>query len=212
MASDTKPAPLTAPDKLSASDIFLRNEHLEETRVAAAKGARALRDLPLEDSSSAASSNNKNGPIRRTIAVDNLTSPHAAATGALLGLWKVNHFKTKGVKGAFGKEYDLQGGREIKVVPLSAAAASSTGGEIRDEQDELVSSTTTVPLSWRTGEVYATAQNWARELMETPANLMTPTIFCKTVIDKLSSLKNVSAIAHDEIGRASCRERVCLYV
>jgi aminopeptidase len=45
---------------------------------------------------------------------------------------------------------------------------------------------------------YAEAQNWARELGETPANLMTPTIFCKTVTAKLASLKNTSAITHDE--------------
>jgi aminopeptidase len=45
---------------------------------------------------------------------------------------------------------------------------------------------------------YAEAQNWARELCETPANLLTPTIFCKVVMAKLSAFKNVSAIAHDE--------------
>jgi aminopeptidase len=44
---------------------------------------------------------------------------------------------------------------------------------------------------------YAEAQNWARELGETPANLMTPTIFCKVVQAKLASFKNISTIAHD---------------
>jgi aminopeptidase len=142
MASDTKPAPTSGPDSLSSAELYLRNEHLEETRVAAAKGARALRELPVigaegEDGSQP----------RRTIALDSFTSPHAAATGALLALWKVNHFKTKSPTGAFDKEYDLQGGREIKVVPLQggdSAAIKDTGDEVKDSP---------VPLSWKTGEV-----------------------------------------------------------
>lgn len=144
VASDTKAAPLTAPDTLPTEDIFLRNEHLEETRVAAAKGARALRDLPrISESESDADQVEK-----RAIAVDSFTSPHAAATGALLGLWKVNHFKSKQPKGAYGKKYDLQGGREITVVPLDSQNDTAA---IKDTGDVVASSS--VPLSWKTGEV-----------------------------------------------------------
>ena len=41
---------------------------------------------------------------------------------------------------------------------------------------------------WRMGETDAKAQNFARMLMETPANLMTPTIFCHTVTEMLEPL------------------------
>lgn len=47
---------------------------------------------------------------------------------------------------------------------------------------------------WQEGANNAKAQNWARWLMETPANLMTPTIFCHRVTEMLeplgSGLKN----------------------
>jgi aminopeptidase len=32
------------------------------------------------------------------------------------------------------------------------------------------------------GQIYGTAQNYAREFMDTPANLMTPTIFCERAV------------------------------
>ncbi|KAL0132752.1 hypothetical protein PUN28_000469 [Cardiocondyla obscurior] len=38
---------------------------------------------------------------------------------------------------------------------------------------------------WRVGIIKAQAQNWARELSDTPANLMTPTIFSQQVCDFL---------------------------
>ena len=41
---------------------------------------------------------------------------------------------------------------------------------------------------WIAGCNAAKAQNFARLLMETPANLMTPTIFCETVTEKLTPL------------------------
>ncbi|XP_059607411.1 cytosol aminopeptidase-like isoform X2 [Phlebotomus argentipes] len=50
---------------------------------------------------------------------------------------------------------------------------------------------------FRRGEVVARAQNWSRLLMETPANLMTPTIFAEEVTKKLSPL-GVQVVAHDK--------------
>ena len=41
---------------------------------------------------------------------------------------------------------------------------------------------------WNEGVINACAQNWARLLMETPANLMTPTIFCHTVTEMLEPI------------------------
>eukprot|EP01132_Coremiostelium_polycephalum_P005704 gene5704-7098_t len=42
--------------------------------------------------------------------------------------------------------------------------------------------------AWEEGKVVAAAQNFARVLMETPANLMTPTLFCQKVSEQLKSL------------------------
>lgn len=49
---------------------------------------------------------------------------------------------------------------------------------------------------WNTGFVLANTQNWSRTLMDTPANLMTPTIFAQNVKDKLTPL-NVNVEAHN---------------
>lgn len=55
------------------------------------------------------------------------------------------------------------------------------------------------PISFMNGVIAAEAQNWARELMETPANLMTPTIFANTVKEKFNTLNDTKIIveAHD---------------
>ncbi|XP_055547539.1 cytosol aminopeptidase-like isoform X2 [Wyeomyia smithii] len=50
---------------------------------------------------------------------------------------------------------------------------------------------------WAKGATLANAQNWARVLMETPANLMTPTIFSDNVKAKMASV-NVEVQVHDE--------------
>ncbi|XP_055612198.1 cytosol aminopeptidase-like isoform X2 [Uranotaenia lowii] len=50
---------------------------------------------------------------------------------------------------------------------------------------------------WERGSILASAQNWARLLMDTPANLMTPTIFSENVKAKLTPL-NVDVQIHDE--------------
>lgn len=183
---EVKPAPTTAPDTVPAASTWLRNEHLEQTRLAAAKGVRSLRDLPL--------ASGKDANQRKTLAIDSFTSPHAAATGAGLALWRFNHFKSRGPNAAFEKEYDLQGGRNVDYVPLQSQ--DQEGAQLLDQGDELKQST--VPLSWKTGHVYAEAQNWTRELAETPANHLTPSIYCDIVKTKLGSLKNISMEAHDE--------------
>lgn len=41
---------------------------------------------------------------------------------------------------------------------------------------------------WRRGITKAEGQNWARYLMETPANKLTPTIFAEKVVEKMSGL------------------------
>lgn len=51
---------------------------------------------------------------------------------------------------------------------------------------------------WKKGVVYGQAQNFCKTLMDTPANLMTPTIFCDTVKNKFAGLANVELKVHDE--------------
>lgn len=148
VTAERKPAPTTAPDRLPAAETYLRNEHLEQTRIAAAKGVRALRDIPPPASSS---SDAPKTLARRAFAVDAFTSPHAAATGANLALWKLNHFKTRGMEAAMDQEYAVQGGRNIEVRPLDATNASATT-KLIDEADG-VKGGKTLQLSWHTGEV-----------------------------------------------------------
>uniref|UniRef100_A0A1L8E2M7 Cytosol aminopeptidase n=1 Tax=Nyssomyia neivai TaxID=330878 RepID=A0A1L8E2M7_9DIPT len=50
---------------------------------------------------------------------------------------------------------------------------------------------------FKRGVVTARAQNWSRLLMETPANLMTPTIFAEEVRKKLTPL-GVEVVPHDK--------------
>lgn len=51
--------------------------------------------------------------------------------------------------------------------------------------------------AWNKGVIFAEAQNFCRILMDTPANLMTPTIFCSTVKEKFAGLSNVKIEIHD---------------
>lgn len=182
-SGEQHPAPVTGPDALPPASIFLRNERLEETRRAVAKGVRALRDLGKVD---------EDGQV---IEVDTFSSAHAAAVGATLGLWNVNHFKTRGTAPAWGKPLAKQGGRHIEIVPLHGAVSEEKKKALRDDGDDLASTGT--PLSWHTGEVYARAQNWSRELQETAANLMTPTIFSERVLSAFKNVPNTEVMVRD---------------
>ncbi|KAJ2731419.1 hypothetical protein IW152_004563 [Coemansia sp. BCRC 34962] len=69
--------------------------------------------------------------------------------------------------------------KKAEETPLSIVAADATA-------------------EWNAGQVYAEAQNFARELMATPANFMTPTIFAQRVQDEMASLPNVKVNVFDE--------------
>lgn len=155
-----KPAPTTASDKLPAANIYLRNELQERTRLAAAKGIKAVRDV----GSSVKKEKDSKAPTPRTIAVEPTSLPHASAVGAHLALWKCDLFKSK--NGTFGLDPQLQAGREIEVIPLGGDSSKEAKQELKDENDEVKADE---KLSWWTGEVYAKAQNYARDVGETPA-------------------------------------------
>lgn len=50
--------------------------------------------------------------------------------------------------------------------------------------------------AWKRGEIVAQSQNWSRLLMETPANLMTPTHFAKAAVERLTRF-GCEVVAHD---------------
>lgn len=50
---------------------------------------------------------------------------------------------------------------------------------------------------WLLGSSLASSQNWSRFLMDSPANLMTPTIFAENVIKRFSG-RNIEVVAHDK--------------
>lgn len=51
---------------------------------------------------------------------------------------------------------------------------------------------------WIKGAISAEAQNFCKLLMETPANLMTPSVFCETAKEKFAGIQNVELVVHDE--------------
>lgn len=53
-------------------------------------------------------------------------------------------------------------------------------------------------LNWSTGNLYSECQNLARELQDTPANLMTPTIFAERAKKEFEGVANVTVNVHDE--------------
>lgn len=56
---------------------------------------------------------------------------------------------------------------------------------------------------WQDGLLLSGAQNFARELMETPSNLMTPTIFAETLTQRLSDIENVQVFARYRVRQCS---------
>jgi aminopeptidase len=107
----------------------------------------------------------------KSVAVDATLDPHAAAVGSTLGAYK----------------FTLKTGKDDKGEPVSLFPLGAEEGS----QDAAT-------LSWRTGTVYAEAQNLARDLMELPGNMMTPTAFCARIQKEFNGLENVEIHVRDE--------------
>ncbi|WFD32412.1 hypothetical protein MSPP1_003459 [Malassezia sp. CBS 17886] len=179
-------APEHVPDTRVPADEYLRNERSERARLAAAKGVRALRDVGVA----------KVDGEDHHIAVDAFGSAHAAAVGANLGLWRVNHFKSRGAVPAWNADAQRKGGQHVTAQPLDGDASDAAKKQLRDDEDALRGTGT--PLSWWTGEVYAKAQNWSRELQETPSNLLTPTGFAERIVAAFRGVPNTTVHVRDE--------------
>ncbi|GAA5848691.1 hypothetical protein JCM3766R1_006413 [Sporobolomyces carnicolor] len=112
--------------------------------------------------------------------IDPLSSPHAAAVGSTLASFEWNLKTTSSAK---AKLEPVEIGLLGESKPSTLASESGQDGRI--------------PLDWETGKVYGEAQNMARLLKETPANRMTPTIFCDFAKEKFEGIANVTIEAHD---------------
>lgn len=67
-------------------------------------------------------------------------------------------------------------------------------------------------LNWQTGSLYANGQNLARELMELPANMLTPTAFCERIVKEFQGLNNVEIHVRDKAWAEEKGMRVFLSV
>lgn len=104
----------------------------------------------------------------RYIDIDPCGDAEAVAEGAILGTYYFDNFKT-----------------EKKPAPVFDCYTKYT--------DDAAS----VKAAWQRGVLLAEGQNFSRELMEHPANLLTPTIFSQKVVDYLGKLDNVTVTVRD---------------
>ncbi|KAH8921199.1 hypothetical protein BT69DRAFT_1351812 [Atractiella rhizophila] len=102
---------------------------------------------------------------------------HASAVGAHLALWKWS-MKTS------------PDAVEEKKKRESVYAALRRGRRVHNEGS--------IEEGWGRGKVYALAQNLARELAETPSNLLTPLLFSRRASELFSSKSNCTVYARDE--------------
>jgi len=116
----------------------------------------------------------------REVLVDTVWSSHAAAVGATVSTF---HYSLKTKKEAVEKR------TPISYKPLNEQLVQLP---IEKPSGKLIG------LDWSTGLVYGQAQNLARELMETPANLITPTLFCERIQKEFRSIDNVEIQVWDK--------------
>ncbi|XP_073239036.1 cytosol aminopeptidase-like isoform X1 [Porites lutea] len=111
--------------------------------------------------------------------VDTCSNPQAVAEGAALALFSYDNLKSsKKLK------VDLQLHEHIKESELRS----------KEEKSHLY----TWHQLFQDGLLLSGAQNFARELMEMPSNLMTPRIFADRLTQRLSDLANVEVYARDQ--------------
>ncbi|XP_008546913.1 cytosol aminopeptidase isoform X2 [Microplitis demolitor] len=100
--------------------------------------------------------------------------------------------------------------KEIDVEPMGNAEAAAEGSllaswifqEFKNKSKQKVLPSVKLygrdgEEDWEVGKIKAEAQNWARRLADTPANLMTPTIFCDNVVTAFK-MYNVQVLVHDK--------------
>ncbi|KAL1915285.1 uncharacterized protein VTP21DRAFT_6743 [Calcarisporiella thermophila] len=133
---------------------------------------------------------------------------------AVVGLGKQNEAEATRTAAAVGiKTLRERGISSISVDPMGNSHAAAEGAHLALYCfDELKSSKPRpVPsiklagseegkdgLNWKTGLIYAEAQNLARRLMEMPANLMSPRIFAEQAKKSFEGIKDVEVIVREK--------------
>ncbi|KAJ1795322.1 hypothetical protein LPJ59_004369 [Coemansia sp. RSA 2399] len=112
------------------------------------------------------------------VAVGPMPCHQASAEGAKLALYKFDAFKTKTTSKDAAKEKEEPSDVTVTHLAQRESADAST--------------------KWNAGVVYAEAQNFARDLMNSPANHMTPTGFAERVKAEFSTLANVKVNVYDK--------------
>ncbi|KAK4046983.1 hypothetical protein OIV83_005669 [Microbotryomycetes sp. JL201] len=180
-----------AKEKAGEVRVFYNVGQQAQTVVAVSAG----KDQNQADDAARAELSRKNAAIAthalraansKQFAIDPLYSAHAAAVGANLaafdGFQSNHHKSTTAAKEKLAPvEIELAGGDNSQQAQLASEQAKD--GRIA--------------LTWETGTVYAKAQNLARELMELPANICTPTYFCERAEKEFAGLANVKVHVHD---------------
>ena len=100
------------------------------------------------------------------VQIEPMGFPMAAGEGAGLGNYSYEHFKLKKSETAC----------EIFIEPLTAIESEVQG--------------------FHKGRIYADAQNFARTLSESPANIITPALFCKEAITFLAKYPKIEVTEH----------------
>ncbi|RMX41300.1 hypothetical protein pdam_00017742 [Pocillopora damicornis] len=115
----------------------------------------------------------------QTAEVDTFSDPQAAAEGANLALFSYDTLKS-----SKKLEVDLQPHKHV------------TESDLKSQEEEI--NFYAWHKLWQDGLLLSGAQNFARELMETPSNLLTPTVFADTLINRFSDLESVQVLARDQ--------------
>ncbi|KAJ3344879.1 hypothetical protein HDU83_004634 [Entophlyctis luteolus] len=139
-------------------------------------------------------------------------SPAEARNAAAAAVRAVRNLHADGVGNAettISIAFDPIGGVE-NVKPVAEAAVLTafnfTGAKTCKKKPVNISALLHMPSgadtniadAWFEGEVLANAQNTARSLMETPANMMTPTIFCQRASSLFGNFQNVTVLAREK--------------
>ncbi|KAJ1919829.1 hypothetical protein H4219_001738 [Mycoemilia scoparia] len=114
----------------------------------------------------------------KDIDIDVIGYGHAEAEGAVLGLYSFDSLKSR--------DEDSPDPKNIALNSLGGSNANTA-----------FLNTNPNALSWGTGLIYGQSQNLARDLATTPANLMTPSIFCQRACAELDSIPNVETNVYD---------------
>ncbi|TFY74906.1 hypothetical protein EWM64_g9107 [Hericium alpestre] len=112
------------------------------------------------------------GDGEKKIAIDASADAHAAAVAAHLAQYKFT----------------------LKTSPPSAFKPGSKDAPAEKFAFEPLEGS----KEWDTGVVYAKAQNFARTLMELPANMITPTAFTERIKAEFANVADTEVIVHDE--------------